>query len=268
MNILANIRQLIKLKLNLRKTVSFNFRVFPPKVAIYFPVLLFGKIQYQVKRGCIVIDTKRKTDIFRIGASYGFFGTKPHRYTCYSNIGKHVLKGRCDVENGGIVRVRENAVLTTGNYVKFGANVRVQCASSITISDLVRFSWDCQLFDTDFHYILKQGGIIKKNTLPVFIGNNVWVGNHVSIMKGSMVPSYSVVSSQTLVNKQFSSESVIIGGIPAKVIGEGTRLFIEDYSGEGDKQLDLLFAENDVSEVLYNSDLVNNYLRKYRYFKQ
>lgn len=270
MGILKNFRQLILLRFNLRKTIAFNFKAFPTKVAIRFPVLLFGKIQYDVKRGSIVIDSSKKTDILRIGASYGYYGTKPHQNTIYTNYGIHILKGRCDIENGGIVRILKNAVLKTGNIVKFGANARIQCAKSIEINDVVRFSWDCQLFDTDFHYILKQGGIIKKNSVPVFIGSNVWVGNHVSILKSSIIPSYSVISTHSLVNKPFPKEETasIIGGIPAKIISKGTRIFIGDYSGEGDRRLDRLFSENNLDEVNINSELAKRYLEDYSYYNQ
>ena len=270
MGILKNIRQLILLRFNLRKTIAFNFKVFPTKVAVRFPVLLFGKIQYDVKKGCIVIDSKRKTDILRIGASYGYFGTKSHQYTIYSNHGTHVIKGRCDIENGGIVRILNGAVFTTGNIVKFGANVRIKCVKNIEINDVVRFSWDCQLFDTDFHYLLKQGCIIKKNSAPVLIDSKVWIGNHVSIMKGSVIPHHSVISSHSLVNKPFAEDdkNSIIGGIPAKVIGKGTRIFIDDFSGEGDRRLDKLFNENNITEVDINSDLAKNYLGDYLFYKQ
>ena len=270
MGILKNIRQLILLRFNLRKTIAFNFKAFPAKVAIRFPVLLFGKIQYDVKRGCIVIDSGKKTDVLRIGASYGYYGTKPHQNTIYTNCGTHILKGRCDIENGGIVRILKDAVFTTGNIVKFGANARIQCVKSIEINDVVRFSWDCQLFDTDFHYILKEGGIIKKNSASVLIGSNVWVGNHVSILKNSVIPSYSVISTHSLVNKPFPKEATasIIGGIPAKIIGKGTRLFVNDYSGEGDRRLDKLFSENNINEVEINSELAQKYLGDYSFFKQ
>ena len=270
MGILNNIRSLLLLRFNLRKTIAFNFKVFPAKVAVRFPVLLFGKIQYDVKKGCIVIDTKRKTDILRIGASYGYFGTKPQQYTIYSNHGTHVIKGRCDIENGGIVRILNGAVFTTGNIVKFGANARIKCVKNIEINDVVRFSWDCQLFDTDFHYILKQGGIIKNNSAPVYIGSNVWIGNHVSILKSSVIPSYSVISTHSLVNKPFPKEATasIIGGIPAKIIGKGTRLFVNDYSGEGDRRLDKLFSENNINEVEINSELAQKYLGEYSFFTQ
>ncbi len=270
MGILKNIRQLILLRFNLRKTIAFNFKAFPAKVAIRFPVLLFGKIQYDVKRGSIVIDSSRKTDILRIGASYGYYGTKPHHNTIYTNYGIHILKGRCDIENGGIVRILNNAVFETGSIVKFGANARIQCAKSIVINDVVRFSWDCQLFDTDFHYILKQGGIIKKNSAPVLIGSYVWVGNHVSILKSSVIPSYSVISTHSLVNKPFPKEATasIIGGVPAKIISKGTRIFIGDYSGEGDRRLDRLFSENNLDEVDINSELAKRYLGDYSYYNQ
>ncbi len=54
----------------------------------------------------------------------------------------------------------------------------------------------------------------------ITIGNHVWVAAHVSILKGSQIPSNSVVATRALVTKKFEKENVLIGGSPAVIIKE------------------------------------------------
>ena len=53
---------------------------------------------------------------------------------------------------------------------------------------------------------------------PVSIGNFSWIGNRSTIGPGAKLPDYTIVASNSFVNKDFSS---LIGGIPAKLIREG-----------------------------------------------
>jgi tetrahydrodipicolinate N-succinyltransferase len=48
------------------------------------------------------------------------------------------------------------------------------------------------------------------------IGNRVWIGAHVSILKGSEIGDGSVVAIRSLVNDKFPA-NVLLAGIPARV---------------------------------------------------
>lgn len=51
----------------------------------------------------------------------------------------------------------------------------------------------------------------------VVIGENVWIGNNVTILKDSHVGDNSIVAAGAVVSGRFP-ENVIIGGVPAKII--------------------------------------------------
>lgn len=53
---------------------------------------------------------------------------------------------------------------------------------------------------------------------PISIGANVWVGEHTSIMKGSVIPAGCVVGAKSLVTKVFDEPNCVIAGNPAKVV--------------------------------------------------
>ena len=89
--------------------------------------------------------------------------------------------------------------------------------------------------------MINKGKLAYRNA-PVVIENNVWVGNGVSIMKGTNLPAYTIVASNSLVNKNFKEmgEHCMIGGVPAKFITNGVeRLLLND------KEIDKLFESTD-----------------------
>ena len=62
-------------------------------------------------------------------------------------------------------------------------------------------------------------------TKPIIIGNYCWICNSTTITGGAVIPDKTIVASNSLVNKNFSSlpPASIIGGIPAKHIKTGFR---------------------------------------------
>lgn len=69
------------------------------------------------------------------------------------------------------------------------------------------------LFGTCFHFIY----------VFMIIGNNVWVGSEVTLLKGTVIPDGSVVGYGSIVTKAFDEESVIIVGSPAKIVKRNIR---------------------------------------------
>ncbi|UBB91028.1 hypothetical protein J4771_06535 [Candidatus Kaistella beijingensis] len=51
----------------------------------------------------------------------------------------------------------------------------------------------------------------------VIIGENVWIGNNVTILKNTEIGNNSIVAAGAVVGGVFP-ENVIIGGVPAKII--------------------------------------------------
>ena len=54
--------------------------------------------------------------------------------------------------------------------------------------------------------------------LPVKIGSNVWIGCNVTVLAGVTIGSRSVVGAGAVVTKSFPEGSVILAGVPARVI--------------------------------------------------
>jgi acetyltransferase-like isoleucine patch superfamily enzyme len=75
-----------------------------------------------------------------------------------------------------------------------------------------------EIYDSDFHEIYpfnrKYGS--AKNA-KVIIGNNVWLGSNVKVLKGVTIGDNSIIANSSIVTKSIP-ENVIAGGIPAKII--------------------------------------------------
>ncbi|MFA7686569.1 MAG: acyltransferase [Moheibacter sp.] len=75
------------------------------------------------------------------------------------------------------------------------------------------------------------GGWVYRDEIPGFdtfgkirIGNNVYIGNNCLIMPGVTVGNNIIIAAGSVVTKSFNSDGVIIGGNPARIIGNVTEL--------------------------------------------
>ncbi len=75
-----------------------------------------------------------------------------------------------------------------------------------------------EVYDSDFHTLLPN---VRLSETPkraaVKIGDDVWIGNNVTILKGTEVGEHSVIAAGAVVTGKFPS-CVLIGGVPAKII--------------------------------------------------
>lgn len=263
MGLYKEVRKLLKLHLNLPKTIYFNVKVFGVKNALKLPVLLFGRIHLEgLSRGCVELQ-QIKTGGVRIGG--GWFtelSGYSNRFESFLRIkGKLVLGNGVVMSQGVVLSISKNAIMRIGNNVRFNERVTIHSKYSITIGDKCRIGWNVQILDTGFHYMINKGKLAYRHA-PVILEHNVWIANSVSIMKGTYLPAYTVVASNSLVNKNFSemSEHCLIGGIPARYITNGVeRLLLVD------SEVDKLFRS---PEEIIEYEAIRMELEKEKYHKQ
>jgi len=248
------------LKVNWHKTIIFNFRLFPFATAIKMPVLLFGKVNTKgTKRGDIEFACTPYTGMLRVGYVSVSWADSSKR-TVYQIMGKHVVHGDCAFGAGSVIVVTKNATLDIGSNVWFNENTKIHCRDKITIGDRCLFAWECQVLDTDFHYLIKDG-VISKNCKPVVISYGTWVGNRVSINKGAVIPPMSVISSNSVVSKDFADEGteILLAGMPAKIVRVGCKRAFPKAVGRVktyDKLLDDIFREHDVNSISVEAEML------------
>ena len=127
-----------------------------------------------------------------------------------------------------VIQNRNNKVII-GNNVGANNVLLVSCGINnfITVGDNCMFSTNVEIWGCDGHSILHNGEIINKSR-PVIIGNNVWIGSGVKILKGTNIKNNCVVGAGSLLtNKEFSCNSLIVGN-PAKVVKENISWSVEN----------------------------------------
>ena len=92
---------------------------------------------------------------------------------------------------------------------------------SITIGDDCLFSSDITFRVGDSHSILNNDTRERINpSLDISVGNHVWVGHSVKVLKGSKISDNSIIATGAIVTGKQYPEHCIIGGTPAKLIKE------------------------------------------------
>lgn len=113
-----------------------------------------------------------------------------------------------------ISTLTEEAQLVIGNNCGFSGTV-IGAFASIKIGDNVRCGANTLITDSDWHSDDPRIGPAK----PVVIGNNVWLGLNVVVLKGVEIGENTVIGANSLVTKNIPA-NVIAAGNPCKEIAK------------------------------------------------
>lgn len=146
------------------------------------------------------------------------------------------LPARLAIGEGSIVAARlradrPDAEISIGSRTFVGRSTIV-CAQRVSIGDDVLVSWGCQIVDHDSHaldwadrasdvsdWYRGSKDWSKVPCAPVVIGNRVWIGFNVLVLKGVHIGDGAVVAAGSVVTRDVPANS-LVGGNPARVIRE------------------------------------------------
>jgi acetyltransferase-like isoleucine patch superfamily enzyme/coenzyme F420-reducing hydrogenase beta subunit len=132
---------------------------------------------------------------------------------------KLIVNGRFNIAYDSVVQLFQNATLTLGNgFINAGATLAIKFNSSIGNGFLCGRHF--AMHDSDFHRIINVGDrqhINRPKAFKVVIGDHVWCGEGVRIMKDVNIGSGSIIGAGALVTKSVPENSLAVG-VPAKVI--------------------------------------------------
>lgn len=127
------------------------------------------------------------------------------------------VKDKFRIYSGAKVYVNSGSCLILGSgYINH--NLNLSCFERIDIGENVAISENVTIRDSDNHTLLSENQASVK-TAPVKIGNHVWIGLNVTILKGVILGDNVVVAAGSIVTKSFP-DNVLIGGVPARVLKE------------------------------------------------
>ena len=116
------------------------------------------------------------------------------------------------VSGGGLVKIGRNTHLTGKIHIACIEGKTVEIGERCLFSDSITFRTG------DSHSILDINGTRINQAKDIHIGDHVWIGQQVTVLKGSVVGNESIIGTGSLLTgKEYESNS-IIAGLPAKVI--------------------------------------------------
>jgi acetyltransferase-like isoleucine patch superfamily enzyme len=149
-----------------------------------------------------------------VGTPYVGFLNK-HDRTFLNIKGKLLIEGTVLVGKGCRLDICKGAVCTLrGCSITGQTNLII--AHSLEIGEGTVISWGCELADEDWHDIKYEGKQGKDHAIVV--GNHVWIGSYVKILKGVHIGDNSVIASSSVVTGSFTEGNLLIAGNPAEII--------------------------------------------------
>jgi len=124
--------------------------------------------------------------------------------------------------NGFIRLISEKTHVLIGDATTtMGINISLHEPGRIEIGKDCMFSGEINMDVSDIHSILCSSTMLRINPPgDIIIGDHVWIGSGVRILKGNKIGSDSVLGAKSLITKSVPS-NCIVGGVPARVIKTG-----------------------------------------------
>ncbi len=200
------------LKVNIPKTIYFNFKYLPLKQALHLPIFIYRRTDLYKMKGEVIINAPATTGMLKIGP-HGL-GTQDTQYsrTMWEVAGSLVINGEASIGRGCRISIGKNAKLTLGNKFCITGGTAIICQKEISFGDDCLLSWDILVMDTDFHHILTESGHVINQPKAIKIGNHVWIGCRNTILKGVTIADNTIIAANSTITQSSDNKDCVIGG--------------------------------------------------------
>lgn len=258
-------------RISLFKTLYVNFRVLPFRLAIKFPIYIYGRVKLYSLRGDVEIHDEITRGMIKLGYKQGAFSaSKGSAMILLASGTKLIFNGPCMFDFDYAIRITGKGVVNIGEYIGFGSDTKIYCEESIIIGDYCRIPFGTTFMDTNYHYSINtKTGQIHRKSAPIHIGRYNWIGNTSTIMKGTRTPDGAIVASKSFLNKDYvklgnGEENIVLAGAPAKIVqNDCTRII----SLEIEQIVDNWFLNHSKQSVYYDEQMLIRYREKEQYCK-
>lgn len=244
------------LSINIIKTIWFNLKAFPFKVAIKIPVIIKSNVEIwnvgeihltEVKRGMVIIGG----DNIKGYGKVRFL----NKGKIFVNCGKVIICRGCILENYGDI-IFEGSVFIS-------ENTKLLIREKLVVGENVRIGFNSCIMDSNDHFLVDMDTLtISSMTEPIVIGSWCWLGCYTFVKKGTVLPNYIIVAAPfAVLCKDYSKmrPGTIVAGSPAKQVKE-TNLRIIFNSENEDIVRKCFFGNRNVTTVkisLFTNEIDN-----------
>jgi acetyltransferase-like isoleucine patch superfamily enzyme len=106
--------------------------------------------------------------------------------------------------------------ITIGDACLMSPGSRISASDEITLGDGVMLANGAYITDSDWHGLYDRIDRDER-VAPVHLADNVWIGDHATVLKGVTIGENSVVAAHSVVTRDVPA-NVVVAGNPAKVV--------------------------------------------------
>ena len=141
----------------------------------------------------------------------------PVRITQIGTASIHLEEG-VTLRKGVSINAKGSGTINVGAQTTIGKGTSLETCgkASIFIGKNCRISWSCVFLPSDMH-VVRVGGVDLNFVKDIVIGDHVWIGTKVIILKGTIIGNNCVVAAGAVCSGQYPDNS-LIAGMPGKVI--------------------------------------------------
>ena len=144
---------------------------------------------------------------------------------CKANLVGNVILINRNVHCGKNVTIYPDVMFFGDGRIEIGDNVDIghgtiiyasKIGGGVSIGSNTMIAAQCYIIDMD--HGTASGELIRKQcnaVCPVIIGNDVWLGANVTVLKGSVIDDGAIIGAKSLVKGHIGSNMIAVG-VPAK----------------------------------------------------
>lgn len=133
------------------------------------------------------------------------------------------IEGQAAFGPGTQVTVGRDATLRVGDHVYVTGNTQFLVSQELTIGARCAIGFDVLIMDSDLHDLAdldEPDTPPRPRTVPIHIGDDVWIGARATVLKGVTIGAGAVVAAGAVVTSDVPPRTVV-AGVPARVVRSG-----------------------------------------------
>ncbi|WP_233633777.1 acyltransferase [Burkholderia cenocepacia] len=152
---------------------------------------------------------------------------------CNFIIRSKVGAGPCQDADRTVLRIGDAAKIDQGQAILGADDTRIEIGrattvveskffaverdTSISVGEGCLFSWSIELRTSDWHSLLDSDGTRINPPASVKVGNKVWIGSDVRVLKGVSIGDGAIIGTGSIVTRDVP-ESAVAAGNPARIV--------------------------------------------------
>ena len=208
----------IEIVLCLSKSLLFCIKLFGIRNGIKLPIIISYKTKVLIRQDAHIYVNQYKFAqvILGLGGSINI-NEKSKNYLILEDNCNLTFHGTAHISKGFSIRVEKESTLEFGNNFIANKNLEVSASNKIILGNNILVGWNVVFRDGDGHkvfYTKNKNKIIAKT---IQLSDHIWIAANCTLLGNTDIHKNSVISTQSLLNKNYTQNS-LIAGIPAKEI--------------------------------------------------